>query len=378
MEDRPALDRWVLSRLTQVEREVNAHMDNYDATLAARRVMQFMDDDVSKWYVRLSRARFYDVEGADNRAAFATLHEVLVVTCRLLAPFAPFMTDALHRALTGTSVHLASYTRESPTPVDETLEVAMNDLRTLAGLAHAARDVADVKVRQPLPSLQCVVPGDAAAVASLGALLAAELNVKQVEFVTSTDALVSLEAKANFRTLGKKFGKETPLVAEAVASMPAELLRQLAAGESVSIEVGGVARLIAPEDVTIIRRASGAAVVQEHAGYGVALDPTITPELRAEGLAREVVSRVQRLRKEAQLAVSDRIAVAVAGDEELEGAVIAHREHIAQEVLAVRLLLGGEPGSPFLADGNGSTWTATLAADVDGHPLRLALTKEGS
>ena len=378
VEDRPALDRWILSRLTRVEREVNQHLDTYDATLAARRVMQFMDDDVSKWYVRQSRARFYEVDSADNRSAFATLHEVLVVTCRLLAPFAPFMTDAVHRHLTGTSVHLAPYTREQPTPVDDALEVAMEDLRTLAGLAHAARDVAEVKVRQPLPSLQCVIPGDATLVATLGGLLASELNVKRVEFVTSTDALVSLEAKANFRTLGKKFGKETPLVAEAVAAIPTDLLRELAAGHSVTFEAAGAERLIAPEDVAIIRRASGAAVVQENGGYGVALDPTITPELRAEGLAREVISRVQRLRKESQLEVSDRIALAVAGDEELESAVAAHRSRIAEEVLAVRLLLGNEVGSPFSGPGDGAMWTATQAGDVDGRALRLALTKEGS
>lgn len=376
--DRAALDRWILSRLSRVEREADQLLTAYDATLAARRIMQFVDEDVSKWYVRLSRGRFYDVDGPDNRAAFATLHEILLVTCRLLAPFAPFITDALHRSLTGTSVHLASYTRESPTPEDETLEEAMSSLRILAGLGHAARDVADVKVRQPLRSLQCVVPGDAAAVMGLGSLLAAELNVKQVEFVTSTDSLVTLEARANYRSLGRKFGKATPLVAAAVGTLPPDLLRRLAAGESILVEVGGEQRLIAADDVAIIRRASGAAVVQESAGYGVALDPTLTHELRAEGLAREVISRVQRLRRDAQLAVSDRIAVAIAGDEELEGAVAAHRDHIAQEVLAVQLLVGGEAGSPFLSDGDGSTWTATLAADVDGCLLRLALTKEGS
>jgi isoleucyl-tRNA synthetase len=376
--DRPALDRWILSRLTRVEAEVDQYLNGYDATLAARRVMQFMDDDVSKWYVRQSRARFYEIDSADNRAAFATLHEVLAVTCRLLAPFAPFMTDAVHRALTGTSVHLASYTREQPTPVDDTLEAAMDDIRTLAGLARAARDVAEVNVRQPLPSVQCVVPGNPGPASELGALLASEINVKLVEFVSSTDALVSLEVKGNFRTLGKKFGKETPLVAAAVPDMPIELIRTLAAGESVTIEVEGIPRLIAPDDVAIIRRASGAAVVQEHGGYGVALDPTITPELRAEGLAREVISKVQRLRKEAQLDVSDRISVAIVGDEELEGAVATHRGRIAEEVLAVRLLLGTEAGSPFHADGNGSTWTATQVVDVDGRSIRLALTKEGS
>ncbi|WP_306519433.1 DUF5915 domain-containing protein, partial [Gemmatimonas sp.] len=310
--------------------------------------------------------------------AFATLHEVLTVTCRLLAPFAPFITDAVHRALTGVSVHLARYTRESPTPVDDTLERAMDDVRTLAGLAHAARDVADVKVRQPLPSLQCVVPGDATPVSALGELLASELNVKRVEFVTSTDSLVSLEAKANFRTLGKKFGKETPQVAEVIATLDAAVLQELAAGRSVTIQAAGAERLIAPDDVAIIRRASGAAVVQEHGGYGVALDPTITPELRREGLAREVISRVQRLRKEAQLAVSDRIVLAVSGDAEVESAVAAYRSRIAEEVLAVRLLLGDEVDMPFADRGDDAMWTATQSGDVDGRAFRFALTREDS
>lgn len=375
--ERPALDRWILSRLRRVELEVDQHLTGYDATLAARRVMQFMDEDVSKWYVRQSRARFYEVDTADNRAAFATLHEVLVVTCRLLAPFAPFMTDTMHRALTGGSVHLAPYTRDVAAPVDEGLEAAMEAIRTLAGLAHAARDVADVKVRQPLPALQCVVPGDPAPVAALAALLASELNVKQVEFVGSTDSLVSLEAKANFRSLGKKFGKQTPRVAEAVALIASDGLRQLAAGQSVTIVVDGADCLIDPEDVAIIRRASGAAVVQEHGGFGVALDAEITPALRSEGLSREVISRVQRLRKEAQLAVSDRIVLAVSGDAEVEGAVAAHRERIAEEVLAVRVMCGEAEGAPTAPSAGGAEWTATQVADVDGRAIHLALIKEG-
>lgn len=375
--DRPALDRWILSRLSRVEAEVDRHLTAYDATLAARRLMEFVDDDVSKWYVRLSRNRFYDVATADNRAAFATLHEVLTVTCRLLAPFAPFMTDAVHRALTGSSVHLADF-RRSRGETDDALEAAMTDIRKLVTLAHAARDVAEVKVRQPLPSMQCVVPGDASGPAALRDLLAAELNVKHVEFVTSTDALVALEAKANFRSLGKKFGKETPLVAAAVPDMATDLLRQLAAGSAVTISVSGVDRLIDPEDVAIIRRASGAAVVQEDGGYGVALDPTVTPALRAEGLAREIISRVQRLRKEARLDVSDRIVLAVAGDEELNGAVAAHRDRIAEEVLAVRVLIGEEAGTPFGHTADGDTWTATQVVDVEGRPVPLALRKEGS
>jgi isoleucyl-tRNA synthetase len=156
------------------------------------------------------------------------------------------------------------------------------------------------------------------------------------------------------------------------------VLRPLAAGEAISIDVAGSSRLIEPADVAIIRRASGAAVVQEDAGYGVALDPTITPELRAEGLAREVVSRVQRLRKEARLDVSDRIVLAVAGDGELEYAVRTHRDRIADEVLARRLHVGEETDAPFRDSDDGSTWTAKQTVDVDGRSVQLALRKDGT
>ena len=377
--ERPALDRWILARLARVEAECDALLEGFDATGAARRLMQFVDDDVSKWYVRLSRARFYEVDGTDNRAAFATLHEVLVVTARLLAPFAPFISDWLHRALTGTSVHLAAYVRASDAVHrDEALEQDMAAIRTLAGLGHAARDVADVRVRQPLPGLQCVVPGDAAPLEALAPLLATELNVKRIEFVTSTDALVTLEAKANFRVLGKKFGAITPQVAAAVGTLEAAALRELAQGRTVQVEVAGEARPITPEDVTLLRRAAGAAVVQEDGGFGVALDPTVTPELRAEGLAREIVSRVQRLRRDAALAVSDRIRVAVAGDPELEAVARAHAAHVAGEVLATGVLVGADVESPFGPNANGHSWTAMSEGDVDGRVLRLALTKDGA
>ncbi|MEO7998925.1 MAG: isoleucine--tRNA ligase, partial [Gemmatimonadaceae bacterium] len=377
--ERPPLDRWVLSRLTRIEQEVDEAMNAFDATVAVRIVMKFFDDDVSKWYVRLSRNRFYEVDTADNRAAFATLHEVLTVTCRLLAPFTPFLTDAMHRSLTGDSVHLASYVRANPPEMDGELEQAMDDIRQLATLAHAARDTANVKVRQPLPSLQCVVPGDPTLAMTLTDLLAAELNVKKVSFMQSTDGLVSLEGKANFRALGKKFGKETPLVAAAASQLGVQELRTLAAGGSVTIVVEGVERLIEPDDVTIIRRASGDAVVQEAGGYGVALDTTVTPELRAEGQARELISRVQRLRKEAGLDVSDRIALVVHGDDEFEAAVVAYRDRIMEETLAVRVLLGEDAESPFRTGGsaNAGSWTATQVTDVEGRTVHLALRKEG-
>jgi isoleucyl-tRNA synthetase len=327
----------------------------------------------------LTRARFYDVDTDDNRAAFATLHEVLAVTCRLLAPFTPFLSDVVHRSLTGDSVHLASYVRAPAPEMDGELEQAMEDIRQLATLAHSARDAANIKVRQPLPGMQCVVPGDPAPVMPLASLLAAELNVKEVTFIQSADGLVSLEGKANFRALGKKFGKETPQVAAAVSGLAMQELRTLASGGSVTIEVGGVECQIDPDDVTIIRRASGDAVVQEAGGYGVALDTTVTPELRAEGLSRVVISRIQRLRKEAGLDVSDRIAVVVEADDEIKAAVVQFRDRIMEETLALRVLLGEDAASPFVngaAVAGAGSWSAPQVTDVEGRPVHIALRKE--
>ena len=368
--DRPAIDRWILSRLATVEKETDAALENYDAFTAARQVMTFFVDDVSNWYVRLNRARFYDVDGDDNRAAFATLHEVLSVTCRLLAPFAPFITDWVHKELTGESVHLASYVREKGAETDQSLERAMDHIRMLSTLGRAAREDAGVKVRQPLSRMVCVVPqlpaqGDEAMaiLPGLVPLLAGELNVKQVSFLSSADDLVKLEAKANFRSLGKKFGKDTPLAAQAVAALQSDALMAFERGEPLAISVGNESRVLDPEDLTIIRRASGDLIVKESQGYFAAIDATVTPELRLEGLAREVVSRIQRLRKELGLAVSDRIDLAVAGTGELEEAVRAQSEWINGEVLAVRLSVGGDSDK----------FNAAHQVDIDGHPARIAI-----
>jgi isoleucyl-tRNA synthetase len=370
VESRPALDRWILSRLATVERQADLALGEYDATGAARLLMTFFVDDVSNWYVRQSRPRFYDVEGEDNRAAFATLREVLVVTCRLLAPLAPFVSDWVHSELTGDSVHLASYVRAEPQHEDRTLEAAMDHIRTLSTLGRAAREDAGVKVRQPLSRMVCVVPqmGPAGGdideqVRALAPLLAGELNVKQISFLSSADDLVKLEAKANFRSLGKKFGKDTPLAASAVAALASDGLMAFERGEPLAISVGNESRMLEPEDLTIIRRASGDMIVKESAGYFAAIDATVTPELRLEGLARELVSRIQRLRKDSGLAVSDRISLEVSGTEELEAAVRAHETWIAEEVLAVKLEAGKNPENS----------NAAHSADIDGHPARIAI-----
>ncbi|HEY2895755.1 MAG TPA: isoleucine--tRNA ligase, partial [Gemmatimonadaceae bacterium] len=233
--DRPVVDRWMLSRLATIEREIDERLEQYDATAAARALMDFVVDDVSNWYVRLNRARFYDVDTADSRAAFATLHETLVVTTRLLAPFAPFVSDWIHRELTGTSVHLAPFRRSLGTDEesDEVLERAMSRVRVLAKLGRAAREEKEIKVRQPLSRLVCVVPDfKAGELGDLLPLLASELNVKTVEFAESGSALATLVGKANYRSLGKRFGKRTPDAAKIVESLANEQLLAFERGEA--------------------------------------------------------------------------------------------------------------------------------------------------
>ncbi|MFM2140464.1 MAG: hypothetical protein RLZZ25_729 [Gemmatimonadota bacterium] len=370
--DRPVLDRWVLSRLTAVETEVDALLERFDATAAARLLMDFVTEDVANWYVRLSRARFYEVEGADHRAAFATLHAVLTVTCRLLAPFAPFVAEWMHQELTGQSVHLAAFRRTAPTPRDEGLERAMAAARTLATLGRAAREQAGIKVRQPLGALTCVAPGvDPTWHGMIAPLVAAELNVKAVTFADSAAEWVRLEGKPNFPVLGKIVGAAMQATKPVVEGLDQAALRSIAQGGSVTVEVPGHGPLaLDATRVTITARAATALVVEQGEGLSVALDPAITPALRAEGMAREVVSRVQRVRKEAGLAVSDRIRLAIAAPVEVQEALRTHAAWIAGEVLARECIIADAlPMSP--------PWPTTAEVELDGPTARIALTKEG-
>ena len=367
--DRPVVDRWMLSRLATVEREIDERLEQYDATAAARALMDFVVDDVSNWYVRLNRARFYDVDTTDSRAAFATLHETLVVTTRLLAPFAPFVSDWIHRELTGTSVHLAPFRRSLGTEEEsnEVLERAMSRVRVLAKLGRAAREEMEIKVRQPLSRLVCVVPDfTAAELEDLLPLLASELNVKRVEFAESGSALATLVGKANYRSLGKRFGKRTPEAAKIVESLANEQLLAFERGDTITIDVDGAAYPLLPEDVTIVRHASGSLLVREENGLFAALDPTITPELRREGMARELVSKIQQMRKAARFAVSDRVRLELSGGPELAAVVEEYESYIAGEVLANEVTLAG---------GLAETADAVQTIVLDAGSVRIALTR---
>jgi len=371
---RPHTDRWVLSRLAAVESECDRMLEHLDPTGAVRLVTEFVTNDVSNWYVRVSRSRFYNVDTPDNRAAFATLHEVLVVTSRLLAPVCPFVTDFIHRELAGESVHLAAYIRPARPDREPDLEDAMAEVRELARLGRAAREEAGIRVRQPLAEVVCVAAlpsadraaaaGADSALRELTPLLASELNVKRVTFAASSDALVTLTAKPNFRTLGKKFGKHTNEAAGAVRALGSDVLVAFERGGELAVTAGGETHALAADDLVVERQAAGSYVIAQDGGRFAAIDPTVSDALRAEGLARDVISRVQRLRKERGLAVSDRIRLGVAGAEVLEAAVRTHHEWIAGEVLATEISVG-----------DGATASEAVTDEVDGHEVRLTLTR---
>jgi isoleucyl-tRNA synthetase len=366
---RPAADRWLLGRLARTVREVRLAWEGYDVTAGTRAILQFLVDDLSNWWVRLNRARFWVPGGTAEPEALATLHDVLAVTARLLAPAAPFLADAVHRALLGFSVHLAPF----PVPLarieDATLDRAMDVVRRLASLARSAREDVGIRVRQPLARLLAAIPADVdrATFDALRPLLEAEVNVKRVELVTSGTDLVTLEARPSFRALGKRFGKATPEAAEAIRRLPGDQVARYEAGETVTIDVRGVAERLEPGELVVHRQARGEVVVRSDGEVVAALDPSLTEALRQEGLAREVVSRVQRMRREAGYRVSDRIELAVGGDAAVQEAVRRHAGYIAGETLARALTVGdGAPAADLVQE-----------VDLDGLRARLTVRRAG-
>ncbi len=357
---RPLVDRWLCSRLDATVETVTKAWSRYDVTAGVRAIMDFVVDDVSQWYVRVNRARFWAPDSTADPAALATLHQALTTVSRLLAPAAPFVSDWLHRALTGTSVHLASF----PVPqgqVSPELDAAMDAVRRLASLARSAREERNIRVRQPLGRMQIAVPGGVRgrALEELLELLRLEVNVKKIEVVASDTDLVRLRPKPNFRTLGKRYGKRTPAVAAAAASLTAHQLRGLEAGSPATVELEGEPVTYLPEDVAVEREVATDWLVQSNGAYVAALDPRLDEPLRREGIAREVVNRVQRIRKEAGYSYTDRIALWIDGDEPVVDAVRSHAGFIRGETLARNLEIGARAPTPDLEqrvelDGHGA------------------------
>jgi isoleucyl-tRNA synthetase len=348
--DRPAdellADRWIRSRLAATIQAARAAWSGYDVTAGTRAIMDFVVDDLSNWYVRTNRARFWAPGRDADPAAVAALHACLVGVARLLAPAAPFASDWMHRALAGTSVHLAAY--PEPDARDEPLEQAMDAVRRLATLARAAREAANLRVRQPVARMRVAVPAQVRGkdFDALLALLAAEVNVKQVAIVDSEADLVRLRGKPNFRSLGKRFGQRTPVVAQAAAGLAPDALRALEAGQPVTMTVDGDSVMLEPADVVVERDVSSDWLVQSSGPYVAALDPALDDALRSEGMAREMVNRIQRLRKDAGLEYTTRISLYVDGEASVLDVLRPHADVIGEETLAQRLDFGVRAPKP--------------------------------
>jgi len=350
------LDRWIRSRLSATVTTVTERLDAYDATAGGRAVADFVDD-LSNWYVRRSRPRFWE----GDVVALQTLRHSLVTVAQLLAPFTPFVADEIYDNLDGSepSVHLTDW--PEPGPRDEALEEAMAIARETVRLGLAARAGAKIKVRQPLHESVVVAAGrERDAIERLGDVVRDELNVKQLRFVSQADELGSYTLKPNYRTLGPRFGKAMPQVAEAVAALDAgHVAAALRAGRPVGIFIEGHDHTLGPDDVQLAMAPLAGYQLEREGSHAVALELTVDEDLRREGLAREIVHAVQLARREAGLDISDRIVLTLDGDELLLDAARVHEAYLSGEVLAVAVRY--------------STNGSERVASIEGRELRISV-----
>ncbi|WP_370324467.1 isoleucine--tRNA ligase [Euzebya sp.] len=366
--ERPVMDRWVLSELAALVRTVDTALEGYDATTAGQALEAFVDG-LSNWYIRRSRQRFWNVDderAGDADAAFWTLHECLVTLAALLAPFTPFLAEALYDDLVRSvdddapdSVHLLDFPRPDPLAEDPDLRAAMAGARQVTTLGLRARNEAQIGVRQPLPRALVHLP-DAAGWAAVAEVVAEELNVKSIE-LSEGGGTVTYRLKPDFRELGRAFGSRTPDVAAAIGDAdPATAVPRLRGGEPLALALpDGSTVEVTGTMVQVVEESREGWQVATDAGVTVALDLTVDEALRREGLARELIRTVNDLRKRQGLELSDRIRVEVAADGRLKQAVADHRTAICREVLATGIADGPASGGAFV--------------EVGGHAARVRL-----
>jgi len=338
VEQRPEFDRWILSCLNSLVKGVESEMDGYDPTRAGRLIDKFVDEDLSNWYVRLNKKRFWGKEMDDDKlAAYQTLYECLMTVSKLLAPFAPFFADRIYTDMGGAldSVHLEKFPVANLSLVNADLEQRMDIAQRITTIVLALRRKESIKVKQPLQTLMIPPVDEAqrAAIESVKQIFLQEVNVKDVKFVEGQGVLVK-KVKCNFRTMGKKFGKMMKAVAAAVDALSQEQIALLENDGTIAINVDGQDLIVEVSDVDIISEDIPGWLVGNEGNLTVALDITLTDELRNEGMARELVNRIQNIRKKSGLEITDRICVSIEPNEAATNAVKAFGDYIARQVLA--------------------------------------------
>ncbi len=338
-EQRPELDRWILSKFNSLKLAVEEDMEIFEFTRAVRRMQDFVNEDLSNWYIRRSRRRFWASElDDDKKAVYNTTYEILVEFVQLFAPFAPFLSEEIYKKLTGElSVHLSNYPVANRELIDPKLEETMDLVRDLVTLGRSSRESARIKVRQPIAEV--LIDGKYEDMIShLAPLIQEELNVKKVVFTRDINQYMDFKLKPNFKTAGPVLGSRIKLFAKALSQLDAsEVAPRLENGETLTLDLDGEPYEISKENVIItITAKEGFQVVTENNLF-VVLDTTLTRELIDEGLARELISKVQQMRKANDYNVTDNIRIFLNADEEVAHAVSAHEEYIKTETLALEI-----------------------------------------
>jgi len=343
--NRTELDKWILSKYNSLKQDVEEDMENYDLTRAVRRIQYFVNEDLSNWYIRRSRRRFWASElDEDKKAVYNTTYEILVGISQMIAPFAPYIAEELYRKLTGEiSVHLSDYPRANLELIDKEEEERMDLVRDLVTLGRAARESAKIKVRQPLQRI--LIDGKhRKLIGHLLPLIQEELNVKEVVFVEHLSDFMEFTLKPNFKVLGPVLGPKLKTFQRVLAGLDAsDVAPRLEAGESITIDLDGEPFEINSENILVTAKAKEGFNVMMENNLFVILDTTLTQELIDEGFAREFVSKVQQIRKNNDYEVTDNITIVYDGDEDISKAVESFKQYIMNETLAVSIERVSDP-----------------------------------
>lgn len=335
--DRPELDRWIISKYNALINSVRSSMDVYDHMKSVRAIQEFVNEDLSNWYIRRARRRFWAEELTDDKkSVYATTYEILIGLAKLMAPFAPFIADEMYVKLTGEeSVHLAFIPEADETLIDKNVEKRMDLVRALVALGRGTREKEKIKVRQPLQSI--LVDGAyEPLIGDLTELIKEELNIKEVVFENNLDEYMNYSLKPNFRVAGPALGKNIKAFGAAIAKADSkDVFTKLEADGAMTLDLNGESLEISKDMVDVkIEAKQGFSVAMENNIFTI-LDTTVTPELEAEGLAREVISKVQQMRKQENFEMMDNIQIKVCADDEVVSAIEKHRDYIMKETLAL-------------------------------------------
>ena len=374
IERRPEIDRWILSELNSLIKSVTRYLEDYDPTPAARAIQEFVDRNLSNWYVRLNRKRFWGGEMTEDKlAAYQTLYTCLETVVKLAAPFAPFISDRIFtdlNALSGRhtecSVHIADFPKADEGLINSDLEEMMAIAQQLTSMTLALRRKVSIKVRQPLQKIMIPVLDQAMAahIEAVKALVENEVNVKSIELLHDTAGIITKHIKLNFKNFCTRYARYSKQMAALLASFTQEQISAIETSDESSIVVDGETLTVTPADFIITSEDMPGWLVTTEGKLTVALDITVTEELKREGVARELVNRIQNIRKEADFAVTDKIRVEIEAKEAVVDSLSAWADFVGQQTLALEVKAVAVP-----------TGSVVVESDLDEEPLKIAVTR---